>query len=229
MMTPRKVLIATPSLDGRVEAEYAVALAETVRLGVQRGIGIHPLIVCRESLLPNVRNDLMSAVRKFDMSDIIWIDSDQEWNPEWVFRLLSHPVDVVGAPVIKRSEQEAYNVRSIGGSPQIPVDPATGLLVIDAVGTGFLRMSRKAVDALWDASVPYTVSGRENEPLRWIFDVRPVDGLLISEDTLVCFKLRDLGFKIYLDPTMTCSHIGPKKWSGDFAKWLQGLQMQTAA
>jgi GT2 family glycosyltransferase len=43
---------------------------------------------------------------------------------------------------------------------------------------------------------------------------------MISEDIYVCRKLTDEGgFKIYLDPKITCNHVGGKKYKGDFLKW----------
>jgi hypothetical protein len=36
-------------------------------------------------------------------------------------------------------------------------------------------------------------------------------------------KLNDLGFDCWLDPRMTCGHIGTKKFLGNFADYLARL------
>ena len=54
----------------------------------------------------------------------------------------------------KTDERELYNITS--HQLNISPDPTTGLLTVDAVGTGFLRLTRKAMMALWEASEEYT-------------------------------------------------------------------------
>jgi hypothetical protein len=36
----------------------------------------------------------------------------------------------------------------------------------------------------------------------------------------MCNKWKKLGYKIWLDPTITCNHIGIKKFKGDLKKFL---------
>ena len=103
------------------------------------------------------------------------------------------------------------------------VKDKAGLMQVECIGTGFLRMSKKAIDFLWDSSKEYT----ENKiSKRWIYDVILENGELLSEDIVVSDKLRDGGFDINLDPTITCSHIGLKKWSGNFEALVNKLKDQ---
>ena len=37
-------------------------------------------------------------------------------------------------------------------------------------------------------------------------------------------ELTDAGFKIYLDPAMTCNHIGTLKFTGNFEQWMEHLK-----
>lgn len=176
-----------------------------------------------DSIVQNARNDLVGLALAAGFDDLFFIDADQEWEPEWILKLLSYPVDVVGAAVRKKTDAaELYNVRS--STFNIPVDMKTGLLMVDALGCGLIRYSRRAMQALWDSSEPYRGPGGKDS--RWIFDVRPVDGELMGEDTAACTKLRALGIQTYLDQNMTAGHIGMKKYVGDFAAWLKRAQAQ---
>ncbi len=96
-----------------------------------------------------------------------------------------------------------------------------------ALGCGFIRFSRRALQMLWDSSEAYCVWGKEQS--RWIFDIRRVNGQLVGEDTMVSDKLRALGIPTFLDPTMTCGHIGAKKWTGDFSAYLERLKLNERA
>jgi hypothetical protein len=67
-------------------------------------------------------------------------------------------------------------------------------------------------------SEPYTHNGNED---RMVFDIKIENGDLISEDFVVCSKWRSLGYKVWIDPTITCDHIGVKKYSGNLKKFLE--------
>jgi glycosyltransferase involved in cell wall biosynthesis len=217
----RRVVIGFPSYDGKVEVHFAFAYGETVRLGCQRGIDVQMRCRAYDATLSCARNDVLRDAVEADCDDLIFIDADEEWQPELVFRLLAHPVDVVGAPVVNKADSEGYNVRST--VVPIPRDPQTGLLMPDGgCGTGFLRLSRKAIDAVRASSPVYKDKTRlEN---RWVFETALIGGEKVTEDYVLMNKLKALGFTTYLDDAMTVAHIGAKRWQGDFAAWLQRLE-----
>ena len=66
--------------------------------------------------------------------------------------------------------------------------------------------------ALYDVSTPYN-DGKER---RLICDVQIINGGMISEDIQIGKKLKEAGFKSYLDIRHTCSHFGVKKYEGDY-------------
>jgi len=211
----RKVLIGTPAHDGRVDVWYANSLVNTVKMAHQLGVEIHPVYLSYDSLVQRARNDLVRLALEENFDDLIFMDSDQEWDPAWIFKLLDYNVDVVGGTVVKKSEQPMFNVKALKSGIRIGKD---GLMEVEAIGTGFLRISRKALQTVWDASPEYT---NENKKCRMVFDVKLVDGELVSEDNIFCGKWRELGGKVWIDPSMTCNHIGPKKYSGNFMEYLK--------
>ena len=223
-MPPRRVLIGTPAHDGRVDVHYALSLTRTARMAVERGIELRELFLAYDAIIQNARNDLVKLALENQFDDLIFIDGDQDWEPEWVFKLLEYPVDCVGAAVRKKTDQEErYNVKAAMGALSILADKSTGLMSSHdmALGTGFLRLSRRALQVLWDNSEKYTAfQGRSQGA--WIFDIRPVNGELVGEDTHVSDKLRQHGIQTWLAPGMTCGHIGSKRFVGDFEKWLEG-------
>ncbi len=216
-MLNRRVLFAVPCLDGRVDMRFAYSMGETLRLGTQMGADFRVVYRGLNAMLQAVRNDFIRDALQHNFSDIIFIDSDQDWEPMSVIKLLGYPVDCVGAAIRKKTDgEELYNVRCT--TTPIPVDPATGLLVVDSVGTGFLRLTRASLTALWNRSEDYRDDkGQRN---RWVFDIGPVNGRLVGEDVLMCMKLADAGIRTYVDPTITCGHFGTKNFTGDFSKWL---------
>ena len=146
--------------------------------------------------------------------DLIWIDTDIEWQPEWFFKLLEYPVDVVGGTYRKKGDREEYVFSGFGKK-----DPDTGLIEVNGLGTGFLRMSRAAMQYLWDSNQSY-IDNKDDTERRMIFDIIIKDRDLVSEEIYALRKLIDGGFKIWLDPSMTCNHTGPYKFIGSFQNWV---------
>jgi hypothetical protein len=87
-----------------------------------------------------------------------------------------------------------------------------------------MRLSRKALDILWNASEKYTVAAKDEQA--WVFDVRPVNGRLVGEDIHICHVLREHGVDIWLDPHIVSGHSGMKRWTGSFADWLGRAQIE---
>lgn len=213
----RKVLIGTPSYDGRIDVWYVNSLYETMQMSDQYNYQIKPIWVSFDSLIQRARNDLFYYMIEGGYDDIIFIDGDIEWQPQWFFKLLSYDVDVVGGTYPKKGDIEEYVVKH---PSMTPVYADNGLLKVDGLGTGFLRMSRKACQYLWDRGTPYTHNGKNQ---RWVFHVGIQDGDIVSEDIDACQKLRDGGFDIWLDTDMTCNHQGAKKFTGNFKQWFAKL------
>jgi hypothetical protein len=214
----RNVLIATPSYDGKVDVWFANSLVNSIRLGLANEVNFVPIYMSYDSLVQRARNDLLAIAVENGFDDIIWIDADMEWDPIWLLELLNHDADVVGGTARKKSLDEMYVVKC---KPENLVKNEAGLIEVEGLGTGFLRMSKKAFTYLWDNSEAYVHNGAEK---RWAFAVEIKDGDIISEDIHVCQKLSAGGFKLYFDPKMTCAHVGTLKFTGNFEEWAERLK-----
>ena len=213
----RKVLIGTPSYDGKVDVWYANSLVNTIRMSYEKDTIIVPVYMAYDSLVQRARNDLVKLAVEEDFDDLIFIDSDVEWNPEWVFKLLDYKEDVVGGCYPKKSDQPQFPVHALKEGLKLEEN---GLIEVDGLPTGFLKISREALKKVWDASEEYI---NENKVARMVFDIKVMDGQLVSEDIVFCRKWHDLGGKIFIDPTMTCNHIGVKKYSGNFMEYIKAI------
>jgi hypothetical protein len=222
-----RVLIATPTYSGQVYAAFSHSLTQTLRLNGEGGLGFdirdyYP----RGQLIEHARNDCIAEALRHGFDELVWVDSDQDWQAPHLFDLLSYPVNFVAAPVRKKSDTpERYNVRNREGPASFYVWPETGLWGAKdlAVGCGFTRVSRLALEALARNAATYRHGGSEYP---WVFEVKPVEGELQSEDFMVSDKLRGLGHGPWLAPDIDSigHHDGMKRYSGNFRGWLKGLQ-----
>ena len=212
----KRVLIGTPSYDGRIDTWFADSLVRTVKQADPKQINIHAIYPSYDSLIQRARNDLARMAMDGGYDTLFFIDSDVEWEPEWFFRLLARPEPIVGAALIKKSDQESYTVKIIKKNLTKSEDDA--LVQVDGLGTGFLKVDRFALEKLWLMSEPYVHDGVPN---RMVFDLKIVDGDLISEDYVMCHKWQSLGYKVWLDPSITINHNGVKKYQGNLSSFLQ--------
>lgn len=211
----RRVLIGTPSYDGRIDVWFANSLIATVKEAEKKGIFVHAIYTSYDSLVQRARNSLVKLALDGGYTDLFFIDSDTEWEPEWFFRLLERPEPVVGGALIKKTDNEGYTVKLLDKKLKFSEDKK--LIQADGVGTGFMKVSRFALEKLWEVSDEYTSEGEKH---RMVFDIKVENGDLISEDYVLCNKWQKLGYKVWLDPTITCNHIGIKKFKGDLNKFL---------
>lgn len=214
----RKVLIGTPCYDGKVDCWFAKSLFETSKQCENKQIYIHAIYVSYDSLIQRARNRLIQLALDGGYDDIFFIDSDCEWEPEWFFRILERPEPIVGAPLIKKGDKEGYTVRILNKNLKWSKDKK--LIEVNGVGTGFMKISRFALEKLWQISTPYDYEGSEN---RMVFDIKVENGELISEDYVAGYKWQQLGYRVWVDPTITINHVGIKKFEGDFSKFLEKL------
>lgn len=212
----RRVLIGTPCYDGKIDVWFANSLISTVKESISREIHVHAIYTSYDSLVQRARNSLVKIALENQYDDLFFIDSDVEWEPEWFFRLLERPEPVVGGALVKKTDNEGYTVKLTDKNLKFSEDGK--LIQADGVGTGFLKVSRFALEKLWLASDPYTSEGEEH---RMVFDIKVENGDLISEDYIMCNKWKNLGYKVWLDPTITCNHVGIKKFEGNFKNFIE--------
>ena len=88
--------------------------------------------------------------------------------------------------------------------------PKTSLFTVDLVGTGCLLIHRSVLETL-----PPQRQGKHW--FDWRVDMRgakdtqgnPIpDGKCLSEDYTFCVHAQEHGYKIWVDPTIVCKHIG---------------------
>lgn len=215
----RKVLIGTPSYDGRIDVWFANSLLGTVKMAYEKDVFVHAIYTSYDSLIQRARNSLFKLAINGGYDDLFFIDSDAEWEPEWFFRLLERPEPFIGGALVKKSDtNEGYTVKLMDKKLKWSEDK--NIIEVDGVGTGFLKINKFALEKLWDMSDEYMSEGEKH---RMVCDIKVENGDLISEDYILCSKWKSLGYKVWLDPTITLNHIGTKKFKGDFNAFITKL------
>jgi hypothetical protein len=205
-------MIATPSYSGDVSAFYADSLTNTVKKLNNSEVEICHQFLVYQPVIQYARNTLVKQFLESDNDEIIFIDSDQAWEPEDLIKLIHSDKDFIGVAVHLKTHDERYNVRFIDNN----ID-SKGLLLVESVGTGFLKVSRNAMQKISDLSTEYEYNGIKYYS---VFELDIIDGQAITEDFVFCKKWKDLGGDIYIDTTLKSFHIGKDMWASDIQRYL---------
>jgi len=213
----KRVLVATPTLDGKLDVWYTISLIETLRHESSINYEIYPIFFSYDSLIQRSRNGAVKIALENDFDFLFFIDSDVEWSPSDFYKILEHEEDIVAGSLIKKDlENEDYTIKILNKT--LVTNENLSLIDAEAVGTGFLKMSKRALQTLWEISPSYTSLEQE---FRMIFNVGiDDDGTLISEDYFMCKKWKSIGEKVWVDPKVNCNHVGTIKFFGNFEEFL---------
>lgn len=210
---PKRVLIGTPALDGRVDAWYSFAIHTITKLGLLNNVDIGLILLSYESILPMARNELLTLAINNNVDSLVFIDSDVFCDAQSFIDIVTDSRDVVALPTVKKTDVESYDIIS-AEAPEQEGD----WIKVDRVSTSCLKLSRNALQKLADNS---TVTEFRGKKLNNICQYDFVGESFMGEDYYLCEKLKQLGFDIWVNTASTCMHIGPKVYSGDFKRMLE--------
>lgn len=207
----KKILIATPCLDQKVDAYFVHSLCESIKLGLKNNLDIRCVFLANESILPMARNELFNLAYHENYDAMVFIDDDEYWNEKCLIDIILSKKDVITVPVVNKGDKEiSFNI-------WIPknkeVDDADGYIKVEKSGTGFLKLSRKVIVDLWESNTELIF---RNKKLKNICEYTYENGSFIGEDITLTKKIKELGYIIWCNPHYTVSHIGNKMYKGDF-------------
>lgn len=173
---------------------------EMVRVGLKHDF----LVGANESLVTRARNEMTRSFLATDHSHMMWIDADMEFDPEGVAALWNLQTEIaVGLYSMKRLDfpLSAWRNGKLVKLEECPKEP----FEVDYAGTGFMLLSREAIEKMAAKSESYEgPDGRV--PALYMTPINN-DGFE-SEDYFMCRKWRELGGKIIADPSVKLGHIG---------------------
>ena len=205
------VFLAVAAYDG-LAAPFVMSLFSSA-LSVGRNMGLE--IFAGNCHVDDSRNRLVRDFLESDCDQIVFLDTDVGWSDGDLRRLIDYKADIVaGIYPMKTDDDIEYPVKTLPGERW---SNAEGLVEVEGVPTGFLKIRRHVLETL-AAGVP-SHFGRGESPgdrqrIPLIFE-RTLNGdSRRGGDYEFCRKAREAGFKVYVDPRMQLSHQGTKVWNG---------------
>ena len=219
----RSLFIALPAYDFKVSLKLAISLARVAQAAPQHGIDIHIGSVCGCSVVSRARNLLTKDFLESECTDLIFIDADINFEPEDVFRLMAWTTDpkkgiVAGVPRIRGEERVYITALEYDDNQELTMN-SMGLVRGMRVATAFMMVRRDVFETLVEAHPEWTYYDKKSDRmLPAIFDFKLTEEGYMGEDFLFCDRAREVGFEVWIDPTIKLGHMGVQEFLGDFGK-----------
>jgi len=219
------VFIATPCNSGRPCCNYTMSMVDSAAYMEANGVKFDYWLHTEDCHVDDARNFLVKQFLNSGAPYLIFIDDDVGWATEDLAKLLLYKdADIVGGAYPLKQRHEDYPVR-IKSDEKFLQARKDGLLEVDGVPTGFMRVSREVILALSEKRKHMTFLPKEakegDEKLQVIFERMMVDGRRWSGDLNFCREARLLGFKVWVSPEMTFTHQGQMRWEGNLGEYLR--------
>lgn len=219
------VCLAVPSY-GAMSPAFVFALCSSVRALTEAGIPHQLLLLSGNCHVDDARNSIVRRFLESTSSDLMFLDADLSWSAHDLIRILGYDLDVVAGIYPLKQDTEGFPCRLLKGDTAVRAD---GLIEVEGVPAGFLRIRRSVLEVLELRAQSYLEQPGDSTRAPLIFERRLESGTRFSGDYVFCRKWRALGGRIFVDPVIRFSHVGEKAWEGCFAEHLLKLSPLEAA
>jgi len=200
-----KICFLNP-MNKLVSSQFHQSMLNFVTSMFKNGFKVSGLMT--DNSVPGCRNGLVEAANDLyeeDKPDLyLWVDSDQVFTFQNFMKLLHHydmgdGSGVLGARVLMKNAAGvplacAYRKDS-NGDYQCISSNLNGILEVDAIKLGFCLVPPEVMNGM------YAAHGKKQFILTWLLDN------LVDEEFYWCDLVRSLGYKIYVDNTVTVGHF----------------------
>jgi hypothetical protein len=220
----RKLLIATPFYEMKGWSPYIKSIVATATYLTKAGIDFEYLDWPGDSYVDRARNTICARFLESDCTHLFLLDSDEQWNPEPIVKMLEADKEVLGGAYPTKNNWENYSSISLTQPPTIE----NGLVKASVVSAGFMMIKREALEK-FEAHYPdlsyidQSADPPDNKTRIYIafFECFRQAGLRHGEDYTFCNRWRAMGGELWIYPDIDFGHFGVQGWFGNFAKYLK--------
>lgn len=220
----RKIMLGLPTYDYKVSSKLAISLANFCLLAMKHGVDVQICNISGCSVVSRVRNLIAADFLNSDCTDLMFIDSDINFDAEDIFRLMAWNSDpkkgiVAGIPVARKKGQVYFSTLDSDEDQNIFMDKM-GLVRAKRVATAFMMIRKEVFEKLKEAHPEwvYHDEKKQGDEMVAFFDFALKDGQYIGEDYLFCDRAREMGFEVWIDPTIKLGHMGTIEFEGSFGE-----------
>lgn len=213
------LVLATPCYGGQVHMIYTQSLLALQPACHDRGLALRLDLGGGEALIGRARAGMLERFLRSGADRLLFADADVGFTPDDVFRLLDSGHDVVGGlypskrldlAALQAGRPLADAIRLEATPDRLPNGPPQK---VDALGTGFLMISRGAAQRMSEGYAHLRaglrdVAGAAIADAAMVFDsfTEPETGRYLTDFEAFCRRWRDLGGDVLALPDVRLTH-----------------------
>jgi hypothetical protein len=220
-----RVFITIPCYTGQVDAIFCSSLLANIRGLEKAGVHVKVNFQVGDSDISKCRNVMTAKFLESDCTEMIMADCDLGFDHDTFEKILKPEAYVVMGAYPYRDGTGKYPCQILFNDKG-KIHTNGSLIELDRGPTGMLRISRNVIEEMTAAHPEWKTTLRtpSGGVVYAIFDsgIQPDldEGVWYSEDFVFCFRWRQMGGKIWCDPTILFEHVGSTAIQGMFAQHL---------
>ena len=224
----RKIMIGLPTYDFKVSTKLAIALASFCVKARDHGVDIQISNVSGCSVVSRARNLVVEEFLNSDCTELMFIDADINFNADDIFRLMVWGTDpkkgvVAGIPVARKKGKVFISTLDTDEDGKVTMN-RMGLVKARRVATAFMLIRREVFEKLKAAHPEWQYDdsrGSGGGNIYSFFDFKSTPEGYVGEDYVFCDRAAEVGFEVWIDPTIRLGHMGVEEFVGSFGEdWL---------
>lgn len=228
----KKLLVVTPSLDGRVSIEYVSSLVGLKSRLFENRVNCSARFHKGNSILFSARNHLMQDFIESDADAALLVDADITYQPTDVVDALRVLGDrIIGFPCSRKFPQWERAIGFVRDNPEFPVEQITsilgdanfgiendtvqpdehGLVDVPWIGTGAMMVSRGAIQKIMDYDPTAVYYSEKKERMLYKFFNYRFDEKSLTysgEDVGFCMLAKEAGVELKAKIDAKTGHVG---------------------
>lgn len=160
------------------------------------------------------RSTLASEALRRGFDGTLWIDSDMQFEPQDVVKLLESERPFIAAGYPAKGPKKMVG-KFLDDQPVV-FGEGGGIIEVQYVGMGFTYVAREVYEAMIRVGVPEATGGYDGQTV-WPFFMPMVApcGDYLSEDYSFCERARAVGYAPHMDTRIKIGHIGDYVYTWD--------------
>ena len=214
----RKLFIAIPCHDGRLNVKTAYAIAQLMPEAMRLGVSVTLSDISNCSLITMARNCLVAEFLKTECTEMLFIDSDVVVTPNDILRLMaqSGDKDVTAGAYPRRAKDKKF-FTDLYWTEDENLEFDGSLMRVQRVGTGFMLIQRHVIEKMMQAHPEWSYLNKpDGERIPALFDFAIVNDNYVGEDYLFCNRVTEMGFTVHIDVDISLPHIGTEAFTNNF-------------
>ena len=216
------IYIAMPCYDS-VKINTMLSIAKLAKQLTKSGV-TWQMDTFKSPYISNARNTLTCLFLKSNYDYLLFIDSDVEFEPEAIIRMLVTKKDIILTPYRVKYPEDPNKIKytvSFADDKNVSILPGD-IVEIKQGPAGIMLIHRKVFEALMKTHPRLKIKHpfkKESDPDLynfWDTTFNLDKGLWKGEDLSFCDLAREAGFKIYANIKSNTIHHGNFGWKGKF-------------